>query len=136
MTAERYPRGVDLVGSGLCPIGGASPMACMVCEFGHMLECHFPFRCREAECCHSLAPDGANLDPEEMPAFCLGCGCSELDPCIGGCAWSEYFARRGQPICTNCAPVLICTEVNLSALQLWRANLLTSFSEVTHESNS
>ena len=31
-----------------CPHG----MAAMVCPYGHMLECHFPLTCAEAECEH------------------------------------------------------------------------------------
>jgi len=35
-----------------CPIGAVSPMACMFCPYGHMLECHHPYTCEEAECNH------------------------------------------------------------------------------------
>lgn len=28
---------------------------CMFCGFGHMLECHYPFTCEEAECAHYRA---------------------------------------------------------------------------------
>ena len=28
------------------------PMRCMFCPYGHMLDCHHPFTCDEAECSH------------------------------------------------------------------------------------
>lgn len=28
------------------------PMRCMFCPYGHMLDCHYPFTCDEAECSH------------------------------------------------------------------------------------
>ncbi len=31
-----------------------NPMAAMVCPTGHMLECHYPLSCEEAECDHYL----------------------------------------------------------------------------------
>lgn len=37
---------------GNCPLGGTNPMACMLCSFGHMTECHYPLTCQEAECSH------------------------------------------------------------------------------------
>ena len=30
-----------------------NPMQAMVCGTGHMLECHYPMSCAEAECDHS-----------------------------------------------------------------------------------
>lgn len=44
--------GVLLTTDGQCPIGATSPMACTFCSFGHMLECHHPLTCNEAECSH------------------------------------------------------------------------------------
>ncbi len=38
--------------SGECPLGGANPMACMFCSYGHMTHCHYPRTCEEAECSH------------------------------------------------------------------------------------
>ena len=29
-----------------------NPMQAMFCPYGHMLECHIPMTCREAECGH------------------------------------------------------------------------------------
>lgn len=31
-----------------------SAMQAMFCAFGHMLECHYPHTCREAQCDHYL----------------------------------------------------------------------------------
>jgi hypothetical protein len=38
--------------NGECPVGGANPMACMFCAYGHMTNCHYPLTCEEAECSH------------------------------------------------------------------------------------
>ncbi len=38
--------------TGQCPLGEANPMACMFCRYGHMMECHYPQTCSEAECSH------------------------------------------------------------------------------------
>jgi hypothetical protein len=43
----------------VCP----TPMAAMVCPFGHMLECHYPMDCEEAECDHFMA----SADPDYYP---------------------------------------------------------------------
>jgi len=34
------------------PLCKCSPMQAMFCPYGHMLECHVPKTCREAECDH------------------------------------------------------------------------------------
>lgn len=44
--------GIGKISRGECEIGALSPMACMFCQFGHMLECHYPFNCEQAECSH------------------------------------------------------------------------------------
>jgi len=38
-----------------CPIekGRVQPMQCMFCSYGHMVECHYPLSCDEAQCSHS-----------------------------------------------------------------------------------
>ena len=46
------PTGIGKIERGECPRGATSPMACMVCPFGHMLDCHYPYTCEEAECSH------------------------------------------------------------------------------------
>jgi len=52
MIAKKYPAGVDLIRDRKCPRGAVSPMACMFCPTGHMLECHYPYDCISAECSH------------------------------------------------------------------------------------
>ena len=47
-----YPAGVDLIRDGKCPINATNPIACTFCPFGHMLECHWPMNCEEAQCQH------------------------------------------------------------------------------------
>jgi len=37
---------------------------------------------------------------------CEGCGCTEADPCPGGCAWDPDCAAIGRAVCTRCAPLL------------------------------
>lgn len=51
-TTSRYPTGIGRIDRGECPRGALSPAACMLCDCGHMLECHFPNTCEEAECDH------------------------------------------------------------------------------------
>lgn len=51
---SRFPTGVGRIDRGECPIDGLTPMNCMFCDFGHMLECHYPHTCKEAECSHYL----------------------------------------------------------------------------------
>lgn len=52
---SNYPAGIDLISAGKCPRGAVSPMACMICPTGHMLECHHPMTCEEANCYHLQA---------------------------------------------------------------------------------
>ncbi|MBA7639528.1 hypothetical protein ES703_47187 [subsurface metagenome] len=47
--------GVIKISTGKCPLGAVSPMACMVCCFGHMTDCHYPLTCQEANCSHYRA---------------------------------------------------------------------------------
>ena len=49
---SRFPTGIGQIERGECPCGGVTPMACMFCPFGHMLECHYPYTCEEVECSH------------------------------------------------------------------------------------
>lgn len=37
---SRFPTGVGQIERGECEDGGLTPMACMFCPYGHMLECH------------------------------------------------------------------------------------------------
>ena len=47
--------GATRISTGQCPLGHASPMACMFCEFGHMTDCHYPLTCEQADCSHHQA---------------------------------------------------------------------------------
>jgi hypothetical protein len=49
---RRFPEGVDLVAKGKCPLKCEVMMACVVCSYGHFLECHYPQTCKEANCSH------------------------------------------------------------------------------------
>ena len=51
---SRFPTGIGQIERGECPAGGLNQMACMFCQYGHMLECHFPYTCEEVECSHYL----------------------------------------------------------------------------------
>lgn len=53
-TKEINSMGATKTLTGGCPMGGASPMACMFCLYGHMTECHYPLTCEEAKCSHYL----------------------------------------------------------------------------------
>ena len=44
----------------ICP----TPMNAMACPFGHMLECHYPKDCREAQCEHFLRSADEDFYPE------------------------------------------------------------------------
>lgn len=48
----KYEPGIVKIKTGTCQIGAKSPIACQFCNFGHMLECHFPHDCATAECQH------------------------------------------------------------------------------------
>jgi hypothetical protein len=52
---SRFPTGIDQIKNGLCPMKALGPHACMFCQFGHLLECHYPHTCEEAECDHYRA---------------------------------------------------------------------------------
>jgi hypothetical protein len=47
-----FPTGIGRIERGECPCGAASPVGCTFCHYGHMLECHHPYTCEEAECSH------------------------------------------------------------------------------------
>lgn len=61
------PTGIGKIERGECELGGATPMACMFCSYGHMLECHYPYTCEEAECSHyqqEMAAEGYPYEEE------------------------------------------------------------------------
>lgn len=64
---SRFPSGVGRIDRGECPQGAGSPMACMFCPYGHMLECHYPLTCEEAECSHYQAELEAEGYPPDEP---------------------------------------------------------------------
>ena len=65
-----YPWGAELTMAGKCPVGGQNPAACMLCEYGHMLECHYPMNCYEANCYHyqRALEEAGELEAEEPHA--------------------------------------------------------------------
>ena len=52
--------GVGRMDRGECPIGCINTMGCMFCQYGHMLECHYPLTCSEADCSHYQADEDTN----------------------------------------------------------------------------
>ena len=48
----REKAGAWKIENGQCPIDATTPMTCMFCQFGHMMECHYPQTCEEADCSH------------------------------------------------------------------------------------
>ncbi|MBN2317941.1 MAG: hypothetical protein JXR49_02640 [Acidobacteria bacterium] len=135
-----YPAGVELIENGRCPLGAATPMACMFCSCGHMLECHYPMSCAEANCSHYQAehgpefsadpdPVGAGPDsgfsPEDLPVLlvCEFCGCDQFNPCPGGCDWSDRYIEQGRAVCTQCEGIAIAFDVNWGAFNAWLAGM-------------
>jgi hypothetical protein len=49
---SRFPTGVGQIERGECEFRARNPMACTFCTFGHMLCCHYPMTCDEAQCSH------------------------------------------------------------------------------------
>ena len=47
-----HATGIGRVDRGECPVLAKSPIACTFCVFGHMLDCHYPQTCEEANCGH------------------------------------------------------------------------------------
>ncbi len=47
-----HATGIGLIYRGQCPRGLTHPHACMFCAYGHMLDCHYPKTCEEANCSH------------------------------------------------------------------------------------
>ena len=39
----------------------------------------------------------------EAPEACIACGCTEFEPCPGGCAWAVINPDSGARLCTRCA---------------------------------
>jgi len=47
-----HATGIGRIDRFECPLDAVSPAACMFCSYGHMLECHYPKTCKEANCSH------------------------------------------------------------------------------------
>jgi hypothetical protein len=43
----------------------------------------------------------ANAGPDDQPPACRVCGCTEDDPCAGGCTWIDDPAGMGE-LCSRC----------------------------------
>jgi len=56
---SKYPAGYRVIAEGKCPRGLSSPLGCMFCLEGHMLECHKGMDCYEAQCDHLLQETGS-----------------------------------------------------------------------------
>ncbi len=52
MLIGKYEPGIVRIVAGECPVNAISPISCQLCQYGHMLECHYPMNCTEAECSH------------------------------------------------------------------------------------
>ncbi len=52
---SRFPTGIGRIDRDECPLRCIQPIACMLCSYGHMLECHYPMNCEEVECSHYQA---------------------------------------------------------------------------------
>jgi hypothetical protein len=48
--AAENPEGINLQPHPLCIC--ENPMQAMFCPYGHMMECHLPLSCKEAQCSH------------------------------------------------------------------------------------
>ena len=49
---EVVDQGLARVEGGDCPMGAFTPIGCLCCPYGHMTDCHYPYKCEEAECSH------------------------------------------------------------------------------------
>lgn len=57
------PTGIGKIIRGECEMRFISPVGCTFCQYGHMLECHFPKTCEEARCGHYLQEEELNETP-------------------------------------------------------------------------
>lgn len=47
-----HATGIGAIDRGECPMGAVLPIACMLCDYGHVMDCHYPKSCEEANCYH------------------------------------------------------------------------------------
>lgn len=45
------PTGIELFKSGKCPNPIPPFIGCMLCPYGHLTECHYPYTC-DSDMCH------------------------------------------------------------------------------------
>jgi len=53
----------------------------------------------------------------EEPVACIACGCTEYEPCPGGCTWAVMNPETGNAICTSCVKKPLGELVKLAASQ-------------------
>jgi hypothetical protein len=41
---------------------------------------------------------------------CIGCGCTDTNPCLGGCHWLVIFDGHAQGICSECPETFAAWE--------------------------
>ncbi len=46
------PTGILRIEMGECPWGATAGISCVLCSSGHLMDCHFPQSCEEAQCEH------------------------------------------------------------------------------------
>ena len=65
--------------------------------------------------------------------FCMGCGCTELRACPGGCSWAVLDSERNVGLCTRCVLVPIDELLHRSnAVFLQLAVLQAKAREILH----
>lgn len=47
-----HATGIGAISRNECPRGARLATACAFCHYGHMLDCHYPKTCEQAECSH------------------------------------------------------------------------------------
>lgn len=59
LAGPKWKPGVEKIIEGKCERGMSRPIDCIFCMQGHMMECHYPKTCQEAQCSHlKLAKHG------------------------------------------------------------------------------
>ena len=61
-----------------------------------------PHEAQATSLCHSNPEDRMSVQVE-APMACLVCGCTEYEPCPGGCSWAAVVPERNVGICDRCA---------------------------------
>ena len=74
LAAPQYPAAPDVIKACACPLNNSILIACFVCNWGHLTECHAPQTCAEAQCSHycaQLADEGLVSKAEERPGAAI-----------------------------------------------------------------